>query len=224
MCYTKPLFPPCHPKPGKLHPLPRHPRDVLGAVSPCPVLGKEQPQGYGAAEGILDRQNISKGEFNRQRKSSEPWLTLGRRSIRRHQQLPSQRQSLELGWSILLVLGEDESGRGWALGQALDSGVIPAGISSLPRWKQNSFRDRAGAGGFSTADSASPALPSSRDFKPVPSKGNWRNRLTSSILACWQIPSTDFVTHRLCLQWNDLGIEGLSNMDHSPTLPEVPNT
>lgn len=86
----------------------------------------------------------------------------------------------------------------------------------LPRWKQNGFWGRMGAYCFFTADSASPALWSIWAFKPFTSKGNWKNRLTSFIPRCWQIPKTDFVTQRLCLQWNDLGIEGLSNMGPQP--------
>lgn len=91
-----------------------------------------------------------------------------------------------------------------------------AGTWGLPGWKQNEFWGRTGAYCFFTTDSASPTLPTIQAFKPFTSKGNWRNRLTSFILRCWQIPKTDFVSQRLCLQQNDLGIEGLSNMGPQP--------
>ena len=91
----------------------------------------------------------------------------------------------------------------------------------LPRWNQKGFCGRTGAYCLSTADSACPALPSVWAFKPFTSNGNWRNRLTSFIQRCWQIPKTNFVTQRLCLQRNDLGIEGLSNMGPQPITSRI---
>lgn len=221
MCNTKHLFPLCHTNPGKLHPISSTPQTSQGcAGSSLPLSSALE----GTAPRSMELQRVSwrdktsaKQHFNSQRKSSDPWLGLGGRSITRKQTAPKTKAATGIRMEYFSGFG-----RRWlrqrvsSCPSSLDSCVIPAGISSLPRRKQNNFRDRTSAGGSSTADSASPTLPSTQDFKPFTSKGNWRNRLTSSIPGCWQIPNTDFVTHRLCLQWNDLGIEGLSNMGPQP--------
>lgn len=210
MCSTKHLFPLCHPKAGELHPLPstpRHPRAVLGASPSVQGFGKSSLKGCGVAECVFSGQDISKGAFE------QPETELrapGGRSITGHQTAPKPKQPLELGWSIFLVLGEDDSGRGWAL-VSLGFGAIPAGFSHCPG-EVEPFQGQNRCRWLFHCWFSIPSLPRTQDFIYIP------RQLEQSFdkLHPWQIPSTDLATHRLCSQWNDLGIEGLSNVDPQP--------
>lgn len=92
MCNTKHLFPLCHTNPGKLHPISSTPQTSQGcAGSSLPLSSALE----GTAPRSMELQRVSwrdktsaKQHFNSQRKSSDPWLGLGGRSITRKQTAP----------------------------------------------------------------------------------------------------------------------------------------
>lgn len=182
--------------PGRLHQ-----RDAGRNFPLFSVLERNSHKGDGVAVCGLGEQEAWKAEFQLPEKELRPTAGSWRKtSITRQHMAPKPKATaitkmdyLSASWKKMAqAVGEQK---------LLEAGVTLGGFHlGLPRWKQKGFWGRMGAYCFFTADSASPALPSIRAFEPFTSKGNWRNHLTSFSPRCWQIPKTDFVTQRLCLQ------------------------
>lgn len=205
-------------KPREAASPPQHPPDTpgMGWEEPPSVLcfGRNSPKGCGVAEGVLDRRDISKGAFYQAEKELRALAGSWRKV---HSEAPNGSQTKGSHWDqdgAFFWFGGKMRQRVSSGPSSLGSGVIPEGFPHSPAGS----RTVSGAGQVQVAfplliQHPQPCQALGIPFTP---KGNWSNPLTSSIPARWQTPSTDLVTHRLCSQGNDLGIEGLSSMGPQP--------